>query len=336
MERAVRYQQEGVIIMDRDVLLLYIKNSQIPSGALDQIRATAPQLEIALVSDMDEARTYADRVVIAAGHPPVDLLASFPRLAWFQQFYAGADWLTNHPGAVTAPFILTNASGVHPVQITEHVFAGVLSLARKLPQAFVQQQRSEWNGKTMQNVFELQDKTLLVVGAGAIGERIAIVGAAFGMTPIGIRRSAKPAEPPFERMYQQDALHVLLPEADVIVLTVPLTEETHHMLGEEQFGLMKPGAVVVNIGRGGTIDESALLAALEDERIRGAMLDVFEQEPLPADAPHWHAKNLIITPHTAGASPRYYERAFDIFLDNLEEFIAGNQLTNVVDKELGY
>lgn len=322
--------------MERDVLLLYIKNSQIPSGALDRIRATAPQLEIVLASSEEEARAHANRVVIAAGHPPVELLPAFSRLAWFQQFYAGADWLKEHPGAVAAPFILTNASGVHPVQITEHVFAGVLSLARRLPQAFAQQQRGEWNGGTLQQVFELQDKTLLVVGTGAIGERIATIGASFGMTPVGIRRSAKPAEPPFERMYQQDALHVQLPEADVIVLTVPLTEETHHMLGEAEFALMKPGAVVVNIGRGGTIDEQSLLAALAEDRIRGAMLDVFEEEPLPADALHWHTNGLIITPHTAGASPRYYERAFEIFLGNLEEFIAGNQLTNVVDKELGY
>lgn len=322
--------------MDRDVLLLYIKNSQIPSGVLDRIRTTAPQLEIALVSSEAEARTYADRVVIVAGHPPVGLLPGFSRLAWFQQFYAGADWLKEHPGAVAAPFILTNASGVHPVQITEHVFAGVLSLARQLPQAFAQQQQGEWNSGALQYVFELLDKTLLVVGAGAIGERIATIGAAFGMTPVGIRRSAKPAEPPFARMYQQDALHVLLPEADVIVLTVPLTEETHHMLGEEEFRLMKPGAVVVNIGRGGTIHEPSLLAALTDGRIRGAMLDVFEEEPLPADAPHWHTDGLIITPHTAGASPRYYERAFDIFLANLAQFVAGNELTNVVDKQLGY
>ena len=322
--------------MEHDVLLLYIKDSLVPAGALDRIRELAPQLRLVVTTDEDEVRALAGDITVAAGQPPREWLASFPRLKWFQQFYAGADWLSQNPAAVAAPWVMTNARGVHPIQITEHVFAGVLAFARQLPKALEQQRARTWDSAAMADVFELHDKTLLVIGVGAIGERIARVGAAFGMNPIGIRRSHAAAEPPFTRMYQQDGLHVALPEADVVVSAAPLTPETENMIDEAEMAMMKPGAVIVNIGRGGTINEPALLAALNEGRIRGAMLDVFEQEPLPGDAPHWHTKNLIITPHTAGDTPRYYERTFDIFFDNLERFTAGVELRNVVDKQLGY
>jgi phosphoglycerate dehydrogenase-like enzyme len=139
-----------------------------------------------------------------------------------------------------------------------------------------------------------------------------------------------------ERMVGPEALDAELARADAVVLTVPFTDETRNLLDAERIGRMKAGAVLVNIGRGGTVDESALAAALADGKLRGAALDVFETEPLPADSPLWGVANLLITAHYAGATPRYDERAMALALDNLARYRAGRPLRNVVDKRLGY
>ena len=137
-------------------------------------------------------------------------------------------------------------------------------------------------------------------------------------------------------MIGPERLAEALPEADFIVLTVPLTPDTRHMIGERELRLMKPTALIVNIGRGGTIDEAALIRALAEGWIAGAGLDVFEKEPLPPDSPLWRMENVIITAHYAGATPHYSERALAIFLDNLRRYKTGEPLRNVVDKTLGY
>jgi phosphoglycerate dehydrogenase-like enzyme len=137
-------------------------------------------------------------------------------------------------------------------------------------------------------------------------------------------------------MYAPAQLPELLPEADFVVLTIPLTAETKHLIGEREFQLMKPSAYLINIGRGGTVDEAALIDALRSGRLAGAGLDVTEQEPLPADSPLWDLENVIITAHYAGATPHYDERALPIFLENLRRYVADEPLINVVDKTLGY
>jgi phosphoglycerate dehydrogenase-like enzyme len=128
----------------------------------------------------------------------------------------------------------------------------------------------------------------------------------------------------------------VLPQADVVVLTIPLTSETEGLIDEQALRAIKPSAYLINIGRGGTVDEPALIRALQEGRLAGAGLDVFAEEPLPADSPLWEMENVIITPHSAGATPHYHERAMAIFLDNLRRYVAGDELQNVVDKRRGY
>ena len=179
-------------------------------------------------------------------------------------------------------------------------------------------------------------KTMLLVGVGAIGRRTAHLAAAFGMRVWGIRRNPGRAVEGVERMGDMSRLHDWLPEADFVVLTAPLTPETRHMFDEAALRRMKPTAYLVNIGRGGTVDEAALVRGLQEGWLTGAGLDVFEQEPLPADSPLWKMPNVIITAHYSGATPEYHHRAMAIFLDNLRRYVQGEELRNVVDKRLGY
>ena len=177
---------------------------------------------------------------------------------------------------------------------------------------------------------------MVLVGIGAIGERTAKVASGLEMRVLGVRRHPNVSAPGVEAMVGPDQLLSLLPQADFVVLTVPLTDETRHMIGETELRSMKPTAYLVNIGRGGTIDEEALIRALQEGRIAGAGLDVFETEPLPESSPLWDMDNVIVTSHYAGLTPLYNERALSIFLDNLRRYRAGEPLHNVVDKELGY
>jgi phosphoglycerate dehydrogenase-like enzyme len=177
---------------------------------------------------------------------------------------------------------------------------------------------------------------MLLVGVGAIGARTAELAAALGMHVIGIRRNPHLEAEGLNAIYGPEALLEHLPEADFLVLTVPLNHETQGMIGERELRRMKPSAYLVNIGRGATVDETALIQALQSGWIAGAGLDVFETEPLPADSPLWSMPNTIITAHYAGRTPHYLERALSIFLDNLERYTAGKPLSNLVDKALMY
>ncbi len=318
------------------ILLLNLPPESVTEADLAQIRARVPHMEILHTRDRAEIQARLAEIEIAAGGFPHDLLSQARNLRWLQQWGAGADWLLRYPEAVELPFILTNASGVHAIPISEHIFAFLLAFARDLPNAFRGQCRREWRSYQEQEVFELAGQTLLLVGVGAIGQRTAQLAQAFGMRVLGIRRDPSRSVPGVDEMHGPEALDALLPQADAVVLTVPLTAETRHMIGEPQLRAMKPSAILVNIGRGGTIHEEALVQALREGWIRGAGLDVFETEPLPPDSPLWQMENVIITGHYSGKTPHYDRRAMEIFLDNLQRYVEGRPLRNVVDKRLGY
>ena len=196
-------------------------------------------------------------------------------------------------------------------------------MPRGLPASIRGQERHHWLDWGEKHAFELAGGTLLLVGVGAIGGRTAQLAHALGMHVLGIRRNPAETVAEIERMAGPQDLATMLPQADFVVLTVPLTRETHHMIGERELRLMRPGSYIINIGRGGTIDETALLDALKEGRIAGAGLDVFETEPLPADSPFWDLPNVIITAHYAGSTPYYNRRALDIFIENLRRYRSG-------------
>jgi phosphoglycerate dehydrogenase-like enzyme len=318
------------------VLLLYFAPHEIDPGTLDQVRALTPELQVAVTRDRPEIEALLDDIEIAAGHVPIDLIVRAPKLRWFQQWGAGADWLLRYPDAAGRDFILTNASGVHAIPISEQIIGTLLMFARGLHRAARAQARREWRRPPTAELFELAEKTMVLIGVGAIGERTAALAGALGMRVEGIRRNPTRPAAGVAAMYGPRQLRERLAHADVVVLTVPLSQSTRGLIGAAELRAMKPTAYLVNIGRGGTVDEPALIRALEKQWIAGAALDVFAEEPLPAASPLWAMENVIITAHYAGATPQYNARALAIFLDNLRRYREGAPLRNVVDKQAGY
>jgi phosphoglycerate dehydrogenase-like enzyme len=317
-------------------IAVFINPEELPPKKRDRIKELAPDMDLLVTQDRVELQRVLPEVVILTGWFPHDLVPDAPNLSWVQQWGAGANWLMHYPQAVEMGFILTNASGLHAIPISEHIFAFIFAFARGFHRAHGYQANREWKTPGEGEVFELAGKTLLLVGVGSIGARTAELGASLGMRVIGIRRNPQLDAGGLEAVYGPKQLIEHLPEADFVVLTIPLNNETKGMIGERELRRMKPTAYLVNIGRGATVDEGALVQALQDGWISGAGLDVFETEPLPAESPLWGMSNTIITAHYAGRTPHYIDRAMSIFLDNLERYINGQPLFNVVDKELMY
>lgn len=317
-------------------ILLAFKDDEISKEYLNQIQGLAPDKQLLITQDRTQIEAVLDEVEIAVCSFPHDLVEKAPNLRWYQNWYAGVDWVLRYPALIEKEITITNASGVHAVPISEHIMAFLLAMGRGLPHQMRQQVKHEWSGPPRENMFELADKTMLLIGVGAIGSYTAKLASAFGMNVIGIRRNpAQPAEN-VSQMLGPHQLHEALPQADFVVLTIPLTVETEGLIGEAEFKLMKQSAYIVNVGRGRTIDQTALLKALKTGQIAGAGLDVTDPEPLPMHSQLWDMENVIITAHYSGFTPRYTERAMAIFLDNLERYLAGKPLRNVINKQLGY
>jgi D-2-hydroxyacid dehydrogenase (NADP+) len=321
-----------------DTILLAFKPDTLSTEQLDQVRDAVPDsTELIVTRDKDEIKAVIDEIEVAAGWFPLDLLPQASNLRWLQQWSAGAGWLLDHPEATEMDFVLTDVSGIHAIQATEHIFSLLLAFASDLPQAIrVRERRNSTPSGRSQHLFILADKTVLLIGVGSIGERTAQIATAMGMNVVGVRRDPTVGVPGVETMVSPARLRDFLPRADFVVLTVPLTKQTRGMIAERELRAMKSTAYLINVGCGGTVDEDALLTALQEGWIAGAGLDVFETEPLPEDSPLWELENLIITSHYAGVTPHYHERALGVFLDNLRRYYSGVPLRNIVDKELGY
>jgi phosphoglycerate dehydrogenase-like enzyme len=260
-----------------------------------------------------------------------------PNLRWVQLWSAGADFLQRFPDLKEQPFLLTTVSGIHGQQLTEHTFGMILAWNRNFPAAFAAQKRREWMAVNDQELVDLSGKTMLILGYGVIGERIARTALSFGMRVTGLRRTVpKGGAPGGVRLESSDKLREFLPEADYVVNVLPSTAETRHYFGEAEFGLMKQSALYINVGRGATTDEAALIRVLGSNRIAGALLDVTEREPLPADSPLWDMDKVILTSHYAGRHAEYSRMALEVALENLGRYVRGEPLKNLVDKNRGY
>ena len=318
------------------VLLIMLDKKVVSKADLEEIKAIARGKKVLLSQDEDEVGQVADQVEIAVGWVPHQMIRRFVNLMWFQQWGAGADWLIKHPELVKKDFTLTNMSGLHAIPISEHILAFMMAFARDFPRAIRAQAQGVWSRHEGIEVFELAGKTMVLVGVGAIGRRTAEIANSLGMFVLGIRKQPKLDVPGIETMYSPDRLLEFLPEGDFVVLTMPLTKETRGMFGEAELRAMRTSAYIINIGRGGTIDEDSLVKALKEGWIAGAGLDVFEEEPLPEESPLWTMENVIITAHYSGMTPVYHKRGLAIFKENLRRYIAGERLNNVVDKVRGY
>ena len=283
----------------------------------------------------DDLRT-AEVVVTWSLRPEQFKAAS--HLRWIHSPAAAVHQLM-FPELVNSDVVLTNAREVHGPVVAEHVMALIFALAKCLPQAVCAQQKHVWAQEAIWHgrPRELAGATLGLVGLGSIGREVARHASNLGMRVIAVRENtAKPTPQGVQEVFASSQLDALLAQSDYIVLAAPVTSGTRGLINAARFGKMKPEACLINVGRGPLVDEGALIDALREKRIGGAALDVFEEEPLPADSPLWDLENLLITPHTAGLTEKLWERHYQLISENLRRYIAGQPLLSIVDKKLGY
>ena len=319
----------------------------VREAVLDAIRAVDSRVRLvnlpglsggAPPSPEEAANWKADlagaRVLFGPTNISRDYLDAARGLEWWQVINAGVDRLARD-GLLDRGFVVTNVSGLVAVSIAEWVMGAVLAVEKGLPHAFREQQAHHW---ARWRVGELAGKTMGIAGFGAIGRETGRRARAFGMRVIASRRTAPAGsvDPDCDELVPHSNLNYLLEQSDYVVLCVPLTPETHHLIGAAQLARMKPTATLVNIARGPVVDQEALIAALRAGTIASAALDVTDPEPLPAANPLWEMPNVIITPHVSGSIEGYGHRSAELFIRNLRRFAAGRDLENVVHRELGY
>jgi phosphoglycerate dehydrogenase-like enzyme len=283
----------------------------------------------------DELRTALRTADVVFGFVvPRDLPALAPRLRWVATPATGIDHMRG-TGVLESDIILTTVGGHFAPVIAEHVFAGILHFAKRFA-TFEQQQRQRvWK---MSRITSLAGRTLGVVGVGAIGRAVARLGHAFGMHVVGVGRGDPRGRQVahVDRILARPQLHELLAAADYAVLAVADTAETQQMIDAAALAAMAPHAVLINVARGTVVDEAALIAALRDGQIAGAMLDVVAHEPLAADSPLWELPNVLLTPHVATSTADYLPQAIVLFADNLRRFQRGEPLQHQFDRSRGY
>jgi phosphoglycerate dehydrogenase-like enzyme len=259
------------------------------------------------------------------------------KLRWLHLGVAGVE-KSLHPALVSSKVVITNARGIHGDVMSEYVLAAILSCANRFDLAAAGKAAKAWRQKEIvHHRHTVVGKTVGIIGAGAIGAAAGKLCHACGMRVIGIRRSPERGAPRgFEKIYGINGLPQLLAESDYVVLAAPLTSQTQRLLGAKQFALMKPTAFFINIARGAMVDETALIEALGEKKIAGAVLDVFMDEPLPPESPLWNLEAVFITPHVSGNFEQYVERVGEQFAENLSRYVREEPLVNVVDKVRGY
>lgn len=324
---------------------------------IQKLREISPRLEII----SRPARTYSDisatvwqeaEILYTLGvYPPADTM---PKLKWVQSHSAGVDKILTQPFLQSHPeIIVTSTRGIHATKMAEYIIGMCIALGHKFPQMRADFLKKEWSPDRHEKFtpFELRGATIGIVGYGAIGREVARLAKCFGMGVLASKRNVKEVEETdhyapegtgdkygnsFDRLYPPQALATMVRDCDFVVITTPLTEKTRNLYDEKIIQAMRPGSYLVNVGRGGVLDEKALVHALKSGHLAGAALDVFETEPLPEDHPLWNAPNIVITPHIAGGMLTYHAKAAEIFEENLQRYLEKKPLLNVVDRTEGY
>lgn len=312
----------------------------IPAGQVEALRAQFPHVTFLHAHDRHEDVSLApDADVVFALVLGADVVQRAPRLRWVH-CSAHAVGQLPLPELAARRIPVTNSRGIQSTPIAEHVMAGVLSLARRLPTALRRQHERAWAPNDFARADEpwsLAGKTMGIIGLGTLGQAIAVRAAAFGMRVVGVRRRPELGSPPgVERVVSRDDLGAFLADADVVVLAAPSTPDTHQILNAAAITSLKAGAIVVNVSRGQLLDEQALTAALSSGHLGGAVLDVFEREPLPEDSLLWGMPHVILTPHTSGFRVGHFDAVVGLFAENLRRFERGADLLNAVDLQVGY
>jgi phosphoglycerate dehydrogenase-like enzyme len=325
------------------IALSPILSSRYRQVDLERIAAAAPGSRLVSVSLEGLADAPVDDVeVLLRGPLPARvfdrLITRCPRLIWVHSATAGVERVLT-PSAEGRGLVITNARGVFSTPIAEYVIMMILAVARRLPQLLELQRERTWQPLEAR---EMHDVTIGIVGLGSIGRAVAGLATAFGSRVIATRRRPDATDGPHGALPESvevlaaDALPELLARSDFVVLALPLTSETEDLFDEAMLARMKPGSWLINVARGRLVDERALVRALREGPLRGAVLDTLRDEPLDPASPLYEIPNLILTPHTSWTSGRVLDRSIDLFCENLTRFREGQPLHNAVDPRLGY
>ncbi|MFZ7102242.1 MAG: D-2-hydroxyacid dehydrogenase [Peptococcaceae bacterium] len=315
--------------------MFMITTAKISPKHLQPVFAEYPglTLEYGNIEEVEPKLSQAEILISYGEDLTAELIKKCTKLKWLMVVSAGIDKLPFRQ-LIEQRVLVTNARGIHKNPMAEHAFALILQDSRRLVSLLDLQRDKVWD--RMIRVNELTDAKIVIVGAGAIGTEVARKAKAFDMNTIGVNRTGSRAAN-FDKMYKTEQLHDALSIADYVVVITPLTPETRHMFGEKEFRMMPEKCYFINIARGEVVQEDALLKALTNGWIRGAALDTFCEEPLPAEHALWNVRDLIITPHLAGRTPRYMERAVEIFKHNLQVYSSGQgKMKNIIDLTRGY
>ena len=303
--------------------------------AVAQFREAAGDAEIVVALGREAlASEIADADGVVGGIPR-DLFAAAERLKWVQSYSAGVEGYHHWPQFVDSEVVLTNCKIVQGPTIADHALGMLVAFTRGLVHYIPNRTKEEWN-RSREGLIELEGKTAVVIGFGGIGSEIARRARAFGMKVIGVDPKDIPAGSSDVRMIYPDQLDMVLPEADVVFVAAPHTRASEGMMGPTQFELMKKGSYFIAVSRGKLYDMPSLVKALDSRRLAGAGVDVTDPEPLPKDHPLWKFPNAIITPHIASQAPGSRARRVAVVRNNIERFVQGRPLLNVVDKAKGY
>jgi phosphoglycerate dehydrogenase-like enzyme len=322
---------------------------------LEQLGGVSPQLKVKAI------RTFRLEDIPSEAWATVDILYTdrliptpeqAPKLRWIQFHWAGINHAVDAPIMQKPGLLVTTLSGVVASKVAEYVVMMLLALGLRLPEMIAVQRKPEWPGDRWERFRprELRESTVGIVGYGSIGRQVARLLQPFGARVLVAKRAAmQPVDEGYVpagfgdpggdlawRIYPVEALRSMIKECDFVVVTLPLTNKTRNLIDADTLAAMKPGAYLVDVSRGGIIDQNALMDCLKDHRIAGAALDVFTKEPLPLDSPLWKMPNVFITPHIAGVTPYYDERAIELFAENLRRYLAGEELLNLFKSDLGY
>lgn len=319
---------------------------------IQRLQDVSPKLKIHRhFPDVPESVWADTEILYTTRHFPKPEQA--PLLRWIQLHSAGIEHALSEPIVQAEDVEVTSASGIHATQMANYCLMMILAFHYQLPKMLNFQSHAEWHPDRYE-IFEpsdLRQQTLGIVGYGSIGRELARQAQALGMNVLASKRDVKQtsefqayalegtgdAEGDIpDRLYPAEALVSMASESDYLVLTMPLTDQTRHSVNDEVFDAMKESAVLINVARGGVVDESALISALAAKKIAGAALDVFEEEPLPSSSPLWNLDNVIISPHVSGNTDDYHERVADLFAANLKRYLENEPLLNKLNRSIGY
>ncbi|MGA1872164.1 MAG: D-2-hydroxyacid dehydrogenase [Thermoplasmatota archaeon] len=316
---------------------------------IEMIRTRSPGLEISTCEIPEEQEKMLEGADILFSRMLPRSPSRYPSLKWVQFMWEGIDSMTED--LRSSDVIVTNASGIHSIQIAEHVFMYILVHSRKAFRYREDQMRGYWLPWSDQPLLEtLSGKTIGVIGYGSIGRSVARIAKGFGMRVLALKRdigsTGRLQYPDIgydersagmaDEIHGPGGLEEVLGSSDHIVLSLPLTDETRNMIGKTEFSWMREGSFFINVGRGELVDEDELIRNLQSGHLAGAGLDVFREEPLPGSSPLWSMDNVVLTPHSSVGGDPADERVVELFCENLTRFLEGGDMMNVIDKKRGY